>query len=1774
MTHKIKLLSLLAILLFAIPVFSQPYSSDLCQPISGNCTSFSAWSGSYSAYYAFDNYTTNANCWASNAVPSVAVPQWLKYNFGSSPKVIVKYTVTARYYSSDQTRCPKDWTFEGSNDNTNWDILDTRTNETGWNTNTSPTTKREYTFANTTAYQYYRINITANNGGTSYVAIGEMEMMSNVVYTDYTSKRSNIWYFGNYAGLNFNTDPVSVMTDGAMIAREGCSSICDTAGNLLFYTNGAKVWNSTHVIMDNGDSLMVVLSPANPPHPTQAGVIVPNPGNSNQYYIFTVPCMWTSPSYDMYFRYALVDMSLNGGLGKVIQKDMRIGSFNATERITAVAHQNQHDIWVINREDNTNRFRAYLIKNTGIDTNNVVISDIGATSSGNCNMGCLKASPDGKKLAMAFWCDGGSAHYELYDFDNATGSISNLNNLGYPSGASRYSAYGVEFSPDGSKLYGTTHMDRHIHQWNLQAGTNADIVSSRVQIGTTSNYVGALQLAPNGKIYAALSIDGNTGYHTIGEISFPNMLGTACNYVDNGIRVDVNYTNANLSRQGFPNFIQSFLYAPPFSYVNVCLGDSTDFTISNTTNIIAAEWNFDDLASGSGNTSTLMTPSHVFSDTGTYSVQLVVTFNGGTTDTTIQEVTIFGIPVVDLGADTSLCITGSYIINAGNAGSSYIWNDNSTTQTYSVSSAGTYSVTVTNAYGCSAIDSIDINIAQDIIVNLGNDTTICEGTSLNLDAGNSGATFLWNDASTNETLLANSAGTYSVTVTNAGCTGTDSIIISVNPLPQASLSPNGSVSICNGSAQQIDVSGGDSYLWSTGEITSTIVVSPLADSTFYVTVSNSCGVDIDSVEFLLNGGSASITATLDSVCQGQSTDLTASGGTSYVWSTGETTQTITVNPLATTTYYVTVSGNGCNDSTNILIVVKPAITATSNPSEICYGGSAVLTVSPGTDYLWSTGETTQSITVSPASSTDYHVTVTNGGCSDSTIVPVTVNQLPVVALGNDTSICSGNYLILDAQNTGAGFLWSEGSQTQMLPVNVAGNYSVTVTDNNGCESSDNIAVGLNTLPVVNLGNDTLICSGSQIVLNAYLAGAEYLWSDSSTDSVFTVTSPGTYQVVVTDANNCNGTDEITISAATVPTVSLGNDTSICEGSALTLNAGSATSYVWSTGATSATINVNAQGDYSVTVTSSDNCTNSDTITVGINLLPVINLGNDTVICEGNSIQLDAGNSGSSYNWSTGETTQTLNVDLSGTYSVTVTSAYNCVSSKNIDVSVNSLPIITLQDVSFCSGDSAVIDALNTGLSYLWNNGATSQQIIVNSQGNYSVTVTDISGCTNSDTSLATVNMLPVINLNDVTACDSTTIDAGSGFTYLWSNGENTQTINVQSSATYIVTITDSNLCTSVDSSAVVINNSPVENLGGNHSACNSYTLDAGNWSLYSWSNGSTANPLIVNISGMYNVTITDANGCTALDSSFVTIFQNPTPNLGGNQSVCDSTTLNAGSGYSSYLWNDGSVNSSMFVSSNGTYSLTVTDTNGCNGTAAAVITILSSPSVDLGSNQEICDGTTLTLNAGSGYSYTWQDNSHLNTFTVSQSGTYSVTATNSCGQDVDSVEVVVNPLPVFDLGSDLTVYADTTITIDAGITVVTYLWSDGSNAQSVTLSPQDSTMIYLTVIDTNTCQFTDSVFIRVIEKPASSIIIYNTITPNDDGSNDVFYIENIEKYPDCNVQIFNRNGNLIFEKTGYTNEQGWDGKYNGKYVPASAYYYIIDLKNDEKIYKGHITVIR
>ncbi|CAN5919962.1 hypothetical protein BH24BAC1_BH24BAC1_07740 [soil metagenome] len=351
-----------------------------------------------------------------------------------------------------------------------------------------------------------------------------------------TKIQTSVWYFGRNAGLDFRSGAPVALTDGMIYTEEGTSSICDPQGNLLFYTNGVRVWNREHKNMPNGQRLTGHSSS------TQSAVIVPRPGNPSLYYIFTVDLQAGANG----LRYSVVDMTKEEGMGDLIAKNELLFT-PVTEKLTAIRHRNGQDVWVISHRWNSNAFHAWLVTAKGV-TGMPVTSHVGSVHGGHGRqaIGYLKPSPDGSRLAAAIWKE--THKFEVFDFDNATGVVSNPITLdGYEE------AYGVEFSPDGSKLYGGKNGmgggKAEIFQFNLRAGSPQAIAKSATLIGSsTSRKVGALLLGPDGKIYVAR--DKNP---FLGVIQNPNAAGQASSYVDDGFHLA-----GKKSEIGLPNFIHNY----------------------------------------------------------------------------------------------------------------------------------------------------------------------------------------------------------------------------------------------------------------------------------------------------------------------------------------------------------------------------------------------------------------------------------------------------------------------------------------------------------------------------------------------------------------------------------------------------------------------------------------------------------------------------------------------------------------------------------------------------------------------------------------------------------------------------------------------------------------------------------------------------------------------------------------------------------------------------------------------------------------------------------------------------------------------------------------------------------------------------------------------------------------------------------------------------------------------------------------------------------------
>lgn len=407
----------------------------------------------------------------------------------------------------------------------------------------------------------------------------------------------------------------------------------------------------------------------------------------------------------------------------------------------------------------------------------------------------------------------------------------------------------------------------------------------------------------------------------------------------------------------------------------------------------------------------------------------------------------------------------------------------------------------------------------------------------------------------------------------------------------------------------------------------------------------------------------------------------------------------------------------------------------------------------------------------------------------------------------------------------------------------------------------------------------------------------------------------------------------------------------------------------------------------------------------------VNLGPDTTVC-GTGYVLDAGNPGSTYLWSSGAGTQTINVTTSGTYNVNLITPIGCNGYDQVTVNLTPPPFYTVGNDTTTCGSNVVLDAGSGYSSYSWSTGSTSQNTTVNTSDTVGVTVIDANGCVLSDTLIVTLSPAPVVNIGpDVTQCGgSVLLDAGNpGSLYFWSNSTSSQTTNVSTTGTYTVNVLTPAGCSDTDTINVTINYQPVQMLGPDTSICfSTVLLDAGNpGSTYLWSNFMTTQTITVG-TGTYTVTVTDSSGCSVMDTISVTTNVPPVVTASQDTAICPGgTAMLTASGAQSYLWSNSSTTNPTAVtpSTSTAYYVTGTDANGCQASDVVIVSILT-PAVAQFTYTVSMATAYFTNQSTNAYTYSWNfgDASGPNT-TASPShqyasnGTYTVTltVTGACG---------------------------------------------------------------------------------------------------------------------------------------------------------------------------------
>lgn len=1154
----------------------------------------------------------------------------------------------------------------------------------------------------------------------------------------------------------------------------------------------------------------------------------------------------------------------------------------------------------------------------------------------------------------------------------------------------------------------------------------------------------------------------------------------------------------------------------------ICAGSTLTLTATGGTTYA---W-----AGPAGFTSTSATPTRTNATAAMAGVYSVTVGNSPSCTATATTSVIINTVLVTADSNTPLC-AGFTIALTATGGGTYLWagpsgySSNSASPTRNNATTamdGIYSVTVTGTNNCSATTSISVIVNARPSITVSSNSPLCTGNTLTLTA-TGGNTYSWvgpsgfNSTSatpTQSNVTTGMGGIYSITVVGSNfCSATATISVAINATPTAFASGN---IFCAGQTIALSATGGGTYAWSGPGGYASTAQNPTRSNattgmsgTYSVTV-NTNGCTASATATVVVNPKPSIIPTNQTICEGGTLILSATGGTNYLWGGPSGFSSIAVNPnlgkataIMAGTYSVTVaSGSGqstCSASATLTVSVTPAPT-TSTSVAFCPGGNATLSVSGGVSYLWSTTETTPSITVTTGGL--YHVDIFDAnGCKGVANFEVIVKPAPAINPSSNTPVCVGTQLLLSASGGGSytwtgpsGFISTEQNPTRSAATTaMQGIYSVYVIGTNSCTNSATISVIINTQGV-SATSISPVCEGSTITLSATPGANSYTWTgpngftsniSNPVRSNVTTTMGGIYSVTAQGGSGCSGTATVSVVVNGKPSATASSNTPVCAGNTLTLAATGGGTYSWAgpsgfssteQNPTRSNATTAMQGVYSVSVVGTNSCTNSATTSVTVGSASISATSNSP-ICKGLTINLSA-SGGGTYTW-TGPGGFTASVqnpsqsdattNMSGVYSVTVSSG-NCIASATTNVLVTEQGATATSNSPVCGGNTISLSASAGGSSYLWTGpaGFTSAEqnpILTNAtmamKGTYSVTVQGSIGCSGIATVLVEVNALPTIDATSNAGVIANFCEGGllmltatGGGAYSWAgpNGfSSTSATPTRTNATsnmsglYSVTITDINNCTASTNTSVTISVCcTVAATATANTVCagNTLVLSATGGGTYAWAGpdgftASSASPTrsatTTAMSGIYTVTVTANNSCTATATTSV-LVKSVIVTATANGTVSEGALIQlTATGGGSYLWagpvgfsssSATPTRSNATTGMSGVYTVTVTGTNDCIGTATASVVVSNVPcnvSATASSNSPICSGQTLNLSASGGSTYLWAGPvgfsstsatpTRSNT-TTAMNGIYTVTASsgNSCTATA-TVSTTIFPTP-------------------------------------------------------------------------------------------------------------------------------------------------------------------
>ncbi|MBT7093623.1 MAG: T9SS type B sorting domain-containing protein [Bacteroidetes bacterium] len=978
-----------------------------------------------------------------------------------------------------------------------------------------------------------------------------------------TQKEGSIWYFGYNAGLDFTRHYPKPLTDGQIHTREGVATISSSEGDLLFYTDGTTVWNKIHQVMDNGTGLAGHVTS------TQSSIIVPTPHKQYEYYVFTVDVVDDDGVPGKGLNYSIVNMVLNNRLGRVFPKNENLLPI-CVEKITAVRHDNGEDYWIIAHGWNNATFYVYRLTTAGVSpaSGGFAQQTLGAVHentdpSDDFNRGAvgyMKASPKGDYLAVAIES---LKTFELFHFDSKTGEIRALAAL--PAGTEHdptspeNAAYGVEFSPTGNYLYGSTRQGGRLYRWDLSKPEQTSIRNSLEILNSnmTAITLGAIQLAFNGKIYVCIA-----GKQYLGVINSPTQ--EDCKFVQLGASlIDNTEGTGGKTYYGLPTFLPDFFKAAEFYFENTCQNDTTLFYLSTIYGIgRTPKWTiFDETGANYIGEATVNAETFEgtfqFKEPGNYIVELDVEQNGADIKQK-REIMIHALPELNFTDTTVLCATKTVVLDAGD-GAFYHWSDNVNLleRFRTLATEGEYAVRVTHNNGCIKFDTTQVvefplPVIEEIITvkaSCGFNNGSAEVVT-GLDPSN--YIFDWKDFpdSTGNIMYNLGRGIYDLDIISkeTGCARNRKVQISETGAPPVEVTADITEAVCAGTAITLTASGATFYTW-TDPIESTeteVIVEPYSTTTYIVE-----GYSLDAQQ---NKCSAFAEITVDVfpyqppelgndrvACEGDEFPLDG-GGTyqSWNWSTGESDRVINISASVDSLWIEVRDQNDCSMRDTINIEFRPLPTVDLGQDlAICRGSEFKLDAGQADEYLWNTGDTTQFVDI--IYSGNFSVLVTREGCSNTDEVIITVNSPDSLRIDSvvarDISCYGANdgSILVFSKGEGSYYEYSldggdswdanNGIFEYLAP---GSDFSIQVVEDSACMITWNDPLLISEPDQISVDARMVspsceICTDGQIILTVEggIPPYDILWSNFETGSKRKGIGLGPYSVSISDAAYCN-----------------------------------------------------------------------------------------------------------------------------------------------------------------------------------------------------------------------------------------------------------------------------------------------------------------------------------------------------------------------------------------------------------------------------------------------------------------------------------------------------------------------------------------------------------------------------------------------------------------------------------------------------------------------------